>query len=54
MYKTAPMPVVQRPYTPDNVADYEKRLAQQANAAPVQPRDYPSDLRLTGMPHDRL
>ena len=54
MYKTAPMPVVQRPYTPDNVEDYEKRLAQQANAAPVQPRDYPSDLRLTGVPHDRL
>jgi len=47
------MPVVQRPYAPENVVDYEKRVAQQANVAPVEPSDYPSDLRLTGVPHDR-
>jgi hypothetical protein len=46
------MPVVNKPYTPDNVLEYEERISEQANTPPVQPPDYQSDLRQTGMPHD--
>ena len=52
-YRTMPMPAVNKPYAPDNVIEYEERLSQQASTPPVQPPDYPSDLRLTGTPHDR-
>jgi len=45
-YARVPMPVVNRAYAPGNVADYESRAAQAAIAPPVQPPDYPSDLRL--------
>jgi uncharacterized protein (DUF2235 family) len=44
-FATAPMPVVNRPYAPANVADYEERIREAANTPPVQPPDYPSDLR---------
>jgi hypothetical protein len=36
---------VNRAYQPANVADYESRAAQAALTPPVQPPDYPSDLR---------
>ena len=52
-YATTPMPVVNKPYTPDNVLEYEERISEQANTPPIQPPDYPSDLRETGMPHER-
>lgn len=44
-FATAPMPAVNRPYAPANVADYEEREAEAASTPPVQPPDYPSDLR---------
>jgi uncharacterized protein (DUF2235 family) len=44
-YARVPMPVVNRAYQPANVADYESRAAQAALTPPVQPPDYPSDLR---------
>lgn len=44
-YARVPMPVVNRAYAPANVADYETRIAQAAVSPPVQPPDYPSDLR---------
>ena len=46
-YRAAPMPVVHRRYAPANLADYDARLAQAAHTPPVQPPDYPSDLRPT-------
>lgn len=52
-FATAPMPVVNRAYTPDNVLEYEERIAEQANTPPVQPPDYPPDLRETGLPRER-
>jgi uncharacterized protein (DUF2235 family) len=52
-YATVPMPVGRRRYTPDNVLEYEERLSEQANTPPVQPPDYPSDLRETGLPRER-
>jgi uncharacterized protein (DUF2235 family) len=52
-YSTAPMPVVNRPYVPANVLEYEERISEQANTPPVQPPDYPSDLRETGLPRER-
>ncbi len=44
-YATAPMPLTKIPYTPDNVLEYEERIEEQANTPPVQPPDYPSDLK---------
>jgi hypothetical protein len=44
------MPVVHRAYAPENVTDYEERVAQAAISAPVQPPDYPSDLRPVNPP----
>jgi hypothetical protein len=44
-FRTSPMPVVNRAYAPEIVADYEERVAQAAHTPPVQPPDYPSDLR---------
>lgn len=52
-YSTLPMPVVSKPYTPDNVLEYEERISEQGSTPPVQPPDYPPDLRETGMPHER-
>jgi hypothetical protein len=49
-FNTAPMPVVNRPYAPENVADYDERVAQASHTPPVQPPDYPSDLRATNAP----
>ena len=49
-YGTTPMPVVHRVYAPENVSDYELRLAQAAATPPVQPTDYPSDLRPVSPP----
>lgn len=42
------MPVVGKPYEPANVLEYEARISEQANTPPVQPPDYPSDLRSPG------
>jgi hypothetical protein len=47
------MPVGRKTYTPDNVLEYEERLSEQASTPPVQPPDYPSDLRETGLPRER-
>jgi len=47
------MPKTNTPYTPDNILDYEERLSEQASTPPVQAPDYPSDLRETGVPHER-
>lgn len=44
-YAATPMPVVNRVYAPGNVTDYEERVARAASTSPVQPPDYPSDLR---------
>jgi len=44
-YTTSPMPKTKTPYTPDNILDYEERLSEQASTPPVQPPDYPSDLK---------
>lgn len=44
-YAEAPMPVVNHIYKPENALDYEERLSEQASQAPVQPPDYPPDLR---------
>jgi uncharacterized protein (DUF2235 family) len=44
-YAHAPMPVVKHTYVPANVLEYEERIKLQANTPPVQPPDYPSDLR---------
>ena len=44
-YAQAPMPVVKKIYKPKNVLEYEARIATQAQTPPVQPPDYPSDLR---------
>jgi len=52
-YSAAPMPVVNKPYTPNNVLEYEERISEQASTPPVQPPDYPPDLRETGIPHER-
>jgi hypothetical protein len=45
--------VVNKPYIPANVLEYEERIAEQAQTPPVQPPDYPSDLRETGLPRQR-
>jgi hypothetical protein len=47
------MPVVNKPYVPANVLEYEERIEEQANTPPVQAPDYPSDLRETGLPRER-
>jgi len=44
---------VNKPYVPANVLEYEERISEQANTPPVQPPDYPSDLRETGLPRER-
>ncbi len=52
-YATASMPVVNKPYVPPNVLDYEERIAEQGRMPPAQPPDYPPDLRETGLPRQR-
>jgi uncharacterized protein (DUF2235 family) len=49
-YAHTPMPVVNHSYTPDNVLEYEERIEEQANTPPVQPPDYPSDVRPASRP----
>ncbi len=44
-YAHAPMPQTKTPYTPDNVLEYEERIEEQVNTPPVEPPDYPPDLR---------
>ena len=52
-YATEPIPNTKKPYTPDNVLEYEERIEEQASTPPVQPPDYPSDLRLTERARER-